>query len=784
MDKRSILFLACVSAAYFAIHTIFGTWQGGDDQVTQEKKIAFQREIRAEKLEKERLRRTASISEFPLTDLLTHDGEKIITAFQIDDLFVTLPSEASIPSTLFSKGKTLLAIDSNDGGAPLIYQSKNAKPVEVPGLSSHSFVELQLLSLEDMTVTVAEKRGADLVFPYSFLDKSALALVRNDIGFTPVGIYDPSLKKIVQFGDFDYFKDVIVQKTVELSPSSDSSEEFYVIENELQQLVFSTKGGSLSEINLPLQSSKDSKSIVKEIDIDREILSESPQNARFPLHPYNTTEGLQSQGKLGGFYPLLGRAILNPNGTERSAVSPSYYALNIISQDEDIANLNFRVTDFTKDSIRFEASSRGRRISKKYTLSEKGPYCLDLEISIDGNAEGLWLTSGVPDVELVGGSYVPQLKYQLKVKGGADVEEMKLPKSPSEINTSVSPYWVSNCNGFLGLILDPLNEIGSGYQVAKVDGMTLPTRLSLVDSAYNLYPPANYPGYATLLPMISGKMNFRVFAGPYDEALLKRLDDLYEDLETRYNPEYALAISIQGWFSFISQPFSKFLFFLMQVFFSVTSSWAVSIILLTIALRAMMYPLNNWSIKSNMKMQEIAPKIKAVQERYKKDPKRSQMEVMKLYKESGVNPFGGCLPMLLQMPFLIGMFYMLKSSFPLRGAVFISGWIDDLAAPDVVFSWGQHFWIIGNEFHLLPILTGAVMFIQGKMTQTLPKDGSPLTDAQKQQKMMGTMMAVLFTVMFYNFPSGLNIYFMFSTLLGILQQKFLTNKHKQKPVAK
>jgi len=149
---------------------------------------------------------------------------------------------------------------------------------------------------------------------------------------------------------------------------------------------------------------------------------------------------------------------------------------------------------------------------------------------------------------------------------------------------------------------------------------------------------------------------------------------------------------------------------------------------------------------------------------------------MSLYKEVGVNPFSGCLPMLLQMPFLIGMFYMLKSSFPLRGAPFIPGWIDDLAAPDVLFSWGQPYWLIGNEFHLLPILTGLVMFIQGKMTQKAPKDASQLTDAEKQQKMMGVMMSVVFTVMFYSFPSGLNIYFMFSTLLGMVQQRFMMKK--------
>jgi YidC/Oxa1 family membrane protein insertase len=214
----------------------------------------------------------------------------------------------------------------------------------------------------------------------------------------------------------------------------------------------------------------------------------------------------------------------------------------------------------------------------------------------------------------------------------------------------------------------------------------------------------------------------------------------------------------------------------MQFFYLITRSWAASIILLTIALRVMMYPLNSWSIKSQVKMQQISPKVKAIQERYKNDPKRGQLEIMNLYRESGVNPITGCLPVLLQMPFLIGMFYLLKSSFPLRGAVFIPGWIDDLATPDVLFTWGPRLWFIGNEFHLLPILMGLSMYLQQRLTSKLPKDPSQMDEAQKQQKMMGNMMSILFVVMFYNFPSGLNIYFMFSTLLGIAQQYWMTKK--------
>jgi len=549
---------------------------------------------------------------------------------------------------------------------------------------------------------------------------------------------------------------------VPLVPSSD--ETFYVLETKYQQLVFSTKGGSLAEINLPMQNINP-KSIVKEIDIDREILRASPQNARFPLHPFTNQNGPQTSGTEGGYYPLLRRPIVNSDGTERSKVDPKYYALAVLGDN----NLDYTMSEFGPKKISFTNG----RITKTYTISEKGPYCFELEIT---GADGLWLNSGVPDVELVGGSYAPQLKYQVKTNSGADVNEISLPKDIVQ-DSNVTPYWISNCNGFLGLILDPLTSIGTGYKVQKIDGTLLPTRLSLIDAAYQLYPASSYSGYATLLPL-KDSQKLRIFAGPYDESLLKELDALYEDPTQNYNPEYNLAISIQGWFSFISQPFSKFLFLLMRLFYAISHSWAISIVLLTIALKAMMYPLNNWSIRSTVKMQEIAPRVKAVQERNKKDPKRAQMEVMNLYKEAGVNPFSGCLPMLLQMPFLIGMFYMLKSTFPLRGAVFIPGWIDDLAAPDVLFSWGQPIWLIGNEFHLLPILTGLVMFIQGKMAQKIPKDPSQLTDQEKQQKMMGTMMAVLFTVMFYNFPSGLNIYFMISTLLGILQQKLMMKKLK------
>jgi YidC/Oxa1 family membrane protein insertase len=200
----------------------------------------------------------------------------------------------------------------------------------------------------------------------------------------------------------------------------------------------------------------------------------------------------------------------------------------------------------------------------------------------------------------------------------------------------------------------------------------------------------------------------------------------------------------------------------------------ISIILLTVVLRLLLYPLNSWSMKATIKAQRTGPKVKALQEKYKNDPNRMRMEVMNLYKSEGGNPLGGCFPLLIQLPFLLGMLDLLKSSFQLRGASFIPGWIDDLGYPDVLFSWSYPIPFIGTSFHLLPILLGLIMYFQQKIVSTGSMQ-TPTTDQQRQQRFMGNMMTIVFTVMFYNFPSGLNIYWISNMLLGILQQ-WWTNK--------
>ncbi len=792
MDKRSLLFVFVLSAAFLGVHSWFDT--KAEKNKIEEASLAQEKALVAQKeLELEVAARTASFETLKTVSFFkdAQGKNKLATGIALGDLFLTLAWEDQVPEEIYvTSGKNLSLVkrlsDSSSKNEPLFFGKGGGKKLQLPALSKDCPMDVQLLTAGlEAQVALGEQRGNTLNLPYHYLEETAIVLVQTGDEFLPVGVFDPGQKRIKTLNDFRSLENLVGQSTSSSASFSRSSEEFYVIENDYQQLVFSTRGGALAEINLPLRSKTNQNSLVKEINIDREILANSPANAHFPLRPYNViSDGRSSfreKGELGGYYPLLRRPIFNAEGEQKTAFPAEYYAFNIVGDDSEIAKLQFTVTRFEANLIQFEAKTGQRRIIKTFRIPKEknGPYCLELDVQVDGDARNLWLTSGVPDVELVASSYSPLLRIQETKGKESDVETIDLPKKDVSQVTNINPNWISNNNGFLGIISDPLSSIGSGYKVAQVQGTTLPTRLTLVDPGYQPYPAADYPGYATFLPLKAGMpLNFRIFAGPFDEKLLKELDALYDDPLIGYNPEYAQAQSIRGWFSFISEPFAKLLFFLMSLFHTLTGSWALSIILLTIALKLMMYPLNAWQIKSSIKMQELGPKVKLVQEKYKKDPQRSKMEVMTLYKESGVNPITGCLPMLLQMPFLIGMFYLLKSSFPLRGASFIPGWINDLSAPDILFSWGQPIWFIGNEFHLLPILMGASMYLQQKLTTQAPKQGETLTDAQKQQKMMAVLMPLLFAFMFYKFPSGLNLYFMFSTLLGVLQQWWMTKKMK------
>ncbi len=575
-------------------------------------------------------------------------------------------------------------------------------------------------------------------------------------------------------------------KPLLISETSSESEEFYVLENGYQQLVFSSKGGALAEINLPFTSKTHPNSVILPIQFDKTIEENAPSNAKFPLNAYKVFNGgsiVQKEPQSGGYTPLLRRSLKSNEGNVISAFPSKSYAMNIVSDDG--SNPNFQMTRMGEDFIEFTAKDETRSITKSYKIPKNAPYTFELEVTVDGNSNNLWITSGLLEVELVSGSYSPLLQYYTTaIKDKGTIEKIKLPKVETT-NTALDPLWISNANGFFGIILDSTKGRTAGIRSELVKGENAPTRLTLIDKEYDLYPAKDYPAYELLLPYKADNTphKFVAFAGPYSTSVLKTVDSALADPDNGigFNPHFTKVVMIQGWLTFITEPFSKFLFILMQFFHMITKSWGFSIIMLTFVLRLMLYPLNAWAYKSTSKMQKLGPKQAALQEKFKSDPKRLQVETAMLYKTEGVNPFSGCLPMLIQFPFLIGMFDLLKSTFELRGVGFIPGWIENLTAPDVLFSWGYPIVFIGTTFHLLPFILGGLMYLQSKVGMAQQGQKGALTEQQQQMKTAGNVMTIVFTFMFYNMPSGLNIYWIFSTIFGMLQQWFMIRRFQNNP---
>ena len=204
-------------------------------------------------------------------------------------------------------------------------------------------------------------------------------------------------------------------------------------------------------------------------------------------------------------------------------------------------------------------------------------------------------------------------------------------------------------------------------------------------------------------------------------------------------------------------------------------SYGVAIILLTLFVRMCLFPLGRKMALSAQKMQQIAPLLKEIQAKYKDDKERATKETFALYKVHKVNPVAGCLPALIQMPILVGLWQALNNSVALRHAPFL--WIDNLAAPDMLFNMGVDLPWIGHWFNLLPILVVSLMLVQTKLFS--PPATTP--EAEMQQKMMKYMM-VFMAFMFYKVPSGLGIYFITSSLWQI-SERLLLPKTKAVPIA-
>lgn len=219
-----------------------------------------------------------------------------------------------------------------------------------------------------------------------------------------------------------------------------------------------------------------------------------------------------------------------------------------------------------------------------------------------------------------------------------------------------------------------------------------------------------------------------------------------------------------GWFDILARPFLYFMNFV----YDIVGNFAVSIIILTIIVKICFWPLTQKSYKSMKAMQALQPQIAKLKEKFGSDKQKFNQEMMGLYKSHKVNPMGGCLPMVIQIPVFIALYRLLDYAIELRHAPFML-WIDDLSAPDRLFEFGFSIPFMDPPYGIpvLTLLMGASMFVQQKMT---PTPGDPT-----QAKVM-MLMPIIFTFIFINFPSGLVLYWLVNNVLSIGQQTLVNKK--------
>jgi YidC/Oxa1 family membrane protein insertase len=243
---------------------------------------------------------------------------------------------------------------------------------------------------------------------------------------------------------------------------------------------------------------------------------------------------------------------------------------------------------------------------------------------------------------------------------------------------------------------------------------------------------------------------------------------LVDNYQQQYNIKNFDLIIDWGWFYFITKP----LFKVIDYFYKVLGNFGLAILLVTVLLKLLFFPLANKSYASMAKMKAVQPQLKELQERFKDDKQKLQQEMMALYKKERINPVAGCWPMLIQVPVFFALYKVIFTTIEMRQAPFY-GWIRDLSAPDPTSVFNLFGLLPFTPPHLLmlglwPLIMGVTMFVQMKMN---PEPPDPA------QKVMFTWMPVIFTFMLSSFPAGLVIYWSWNNTLSVLQQGFIMKKH-------
>jgi YidC/Oxa1 family membrane protein insertase len=393
---------------------------------------------------------------------------------------------------------------------------------------------------------------------------------------------------------------------------------------------------------------------------------------------------------------------------------------------------DLKLTGDSKGTLIFRGQTgNGTAITKTFTFSGS-TYPIEFEVSTttaDGNAPS-------PEITLAEQNDHGVLNQDAKFEGFVALVDNKIRRE--------SPAEAAKGQEFIG----DVSWEGFGYTyffIGLLPANDAQHRVSVRQSGPALVAAINGPAGTS-----GNVQRYTLFVGPKELDILKSVG---KGLERSIN---------FGYFGFISIPF----LYVLHFFHGFTGSYGIDIILLTVLIKLLMAPLTHKSFVSMKQMQKLQPQMERLKEKFKDDKEKLNKEIMELYRRNGVNPLGGCLPMVLQLPVFYGLYSALGTPIELRHAPFL--WIKDLSRPD----WQSLPFTLGNWHLGIPVLTllmGASMFLQQWMT---PSAGDP-----NQRKMM-LMMPLIFTFMFVSFPAGLTVYWLVNNLLTIGQQYWINRQLK------
>lgn len=500
--------------------------------------------------------------------------------------------------------------------------------------------------------------------------------------------------------------------------------------------------GSFSEP----QQSEIQNDIVDSPTTDPLVNTPSP-NSSTPLKTINVTTNLYDlslSNKNGGSF--TGFKLYNFKDHNNQLVNlidddnSNNMAIGFVSVDGDrilldnnwsvVGNTNKIRVDRGEKTLTFKTRYSGQAVTKKYTFYPDS-YNIDVDIAFENpsrfvsrNQYTLNWNGGMPATEKdLSNDYLFFVGYA-SLGGEQMGSKPRKGKSTVESQNGSTLWSAIKTKYFISAIIP--SEPGIAAQVES----------ELINDK---------PIYDTQITQSTNSANqYTVYLGPLDYNSLR---DFNVGLESNVD---------LGWALF--RPIGQVISWLLTKMYTIIPNYGIVVILFAFLIKLLLNPLTVKTFESTRKMQSLAPEIQKLKEKYKNDPQKMSRAQMELYKNSGANPMGGCLPMLIQMPILVSVFSIFRSKIEFRGAPFF-GWISDLSVPDTLFEIG------GFPINILPVLMGSTMFIQQKMMAA--------PNADSQQKTMMYVMNVFFLFLFYRFPSGLNLYYFVFNLLSIIQQKYL-----------